>query len=55
MALPSSGTSFSFGQINDDKIYQAEEEGKYQKYLSEILKKNDGLFFNDEMILIEKK
>ncbi|PPR44458.1 MAG: hypothetical protein CFH17_01171 [Alphaproteobacteria bacterium MarineAlpha5_Bin7] len=42
-------------QISDDKIYQAEEEGKYQKYLSEILKKNDGLFFNDEMILIEKK
>ena len=41
-------------QINEENIKIAEKDGKYHKLLSEILKKNDGLYFNDEMLLIEK-
>ena len=42
-------------QVDDTKIKNAELDEKCFKKLQEILKKNDGLFFNDEMILIEKK
>ncbi len=41
-------------QIDDTKTKSAEENGNCFKYLSEILKKNDGLFFNDELLIIEK-
>ena len=41
-------------QIDDEKIKNAELNGKCFELLSEILKNNDGLHFNDEMILIEK-
>ena len=41
-------------QIDDEKIKNAELDGKCFEILSKILKNNDGLYFNDEMILIEK-
>ena len=42
-------------QINDEKISLAEKEGSCFKILEEILKKNDGLFFKNEFLFIEKK
>ncbi len=42
-------------QINDNKIKEAEKNNKCFEILSNILKKNDGLYFNNEMLLIEKK
>ena len=42
-------------QINDDKIKIAEKNSKNFDFLAKLLKRNDGLFFNDEILLIEKK
>ena len=41
-------------QINDDKIKEAEKNGNCFGLLSDILKQNEGLFFNNEFLVIEK-
>ena len=41
------------GQIDNEKIITAEKTGLYIKHVQEILKKYDGLWFNDEMLVIE--
>ena len=40
-------------QINDDKIKRAEKNSQSFELLAEVLKQNDGLYFNDEMLVIE--
>ena len=42
------------GQINDEKIVKAEDSGNHIQAIQSIIKENDGLWFNDEIILIEK-
>ena len=42
-------------QINDESIKNAESDGACFEMLKKILKENDGLYFNNEMMLIEKK
>ncbi len=43
------------GQISDIKVMDAEKKGEYIKVVQEIIKKYDGLSFNDEFLVIERK
>ena len=42
-------------QINDLNILEAEKNLKYEKVVRKILKKYKGLFFNNELFVIERK
>ena len=42
-------------QISDDMVREKETDQSYIKCVGEIVKDNDGLWFNDEMLVIEKK
>ena len=42
-------------QISDDKILEKEREGNYPEFIRTIIKKYNGLWFNDEIIQIERK
>ena len=42
-------------QISDEQIMKAEKIKDYPKIVKEIVNKNKGLYFNNEMFIIEKK
>ena len=42
-------------QISDEQIMNAERKKYYQKVVKDIVNKNKGLFFNNELFVIEKK
>ncbi len=42
-------------QIDDFKVIEAEKLQKYQKIVSNILHKNNGLYFNNEIFIIQRK
>ena len=41
-------------QIDDYKVLDAEKSQKYQKIVSAVVNKNNGLYFNNEMFIISK-
>ena len=41
-------------QIDDFKVLDAEKSQRYQKIVSSIVNKNNGLYFNNEMFVIKK-
>ena len=41
------------GQINNENVMKAERDGRYVQYIQEIIKKYGGLWFNNEMLVIE--
>jgi len=41
------------GQINNENIMKAEQDGRYVRYIQETIKKYGGLWFNDELLVIE--
>ena len=41
------------GQINNENIMKAEQDGRYVQYIQETIKKYGGLWFNDELLVIE--
>ena len=41
-------------QIDDSKVLNAEKSQRYQKIVSAIVNKNNGLYFNNEIFIIEK-
>ena len=43
------------GQINDNKVLEAEKNGSYITHVQDIIKKYGGLTFNDELLIIERK
>jgi hypothetical protein len=42
-------------QINDLEILKAEKNNSYEAIVKKIIKKYDGLWFNDELLIITKK
>jgi hypothetical protein len=42
-------------QINNENIMKAEQDGRYVQYIQETIKKYGGLWFNDELLVIEHK
>ena len=42
-------------QISDEQIMKAERKNFYQKVVKNIVNKNKGLYFNNELFVIEKK
>ncbi|MDC0498127.1 hypothetical protein OAO21_03070 [Alphaproteobacteria bacterium] len=42
-------------QIDDFKVLDAEKSQKYQKVVANIVNKNNGLYFNNEIFVIQKK
>ena len=42
-------------QMDDNKISEAERNNLYQKVTQDIVKKNNGLWFYDELLAISKK
>ena len=42
-------------QISDKQILSAEKKKNYQKIVQKILNKNKGLYFNNELFVIERK
>ena len=42
-------------QMDDDKVMNAEKKSNYEKIVKNILAKNKGLYFNNEIFVIEKK
>jgi len=42
-------------QISDEQILKAERKKDYQNIVKEIVNKNKGLYFNDEIFVIERK
>ena len=42
-------------QISDEQVMKAERNKKYLKIVKEIVNKNKGLYFNDELFIIQKK
>ena len=42
-------------QINDLEIHKAEKNNSYEAIVKKIIKKYDGLWFNDELLIITKK
>ena len=42
-------------QISDEQVMKAERSKNYLKIVKKIVNKNKGLYFNDEMFVIEKK
>jgi hypothetical protein len=41
------------GQINNENVMKAEQNDQYVQYIREIIKKYGGLWFNNEMLVIE--
>ena len=41
------------GQINNENVMEAEQDGRYVQYIQETIKKYGGLWFNDELLVIE--
>ena len=42
-------------QIDDFKVLDAEKSQKYQKVVGNIVNKNNGLYFNNEIFVIQRK
>ena len=42
-------------QVNNENIMKAEQDGQYIQYIQETIKKYGGLWFNDELLVIEHK
>ena len=42
-------------QISDEQIFKAENNKKYQKVVKQIVNKNKGMHFNNELFIIEKR
>ena len=42
-------------QIDELKVLQSEKSQNYQKIVSEIVNKNNGLYFNNEIFVIQRK
>ena len=42
-------------QISDKQIMNAERKKNYQKIVKDIVNKNKGLYFNNELFVIERK
>ena len=42
-------------QISEEQIFKAEKSKNYQKIVKDIVNKHKGLYFNNELIVIEKK
>ncbi len=42
-------------QISDEQILKAERKKDYQNIVKEIVNKNKGLYFNNEIFVIERK
>ena len=42
-------------QMDDDKVMKAEKKSNYEKVVKNIVAKNKGLYFNNEIFVIEKK
>ena len=42
-------------QISDEQIMKAERKNYYQKVVKDIVNQNKGLYFNNELFVIEKK
>ena len=47
--------SIYVNQIDDDKVMKVEKSKNYEKIIQKIVTKNKGLYFNNEMFVIEKK
>ena len=43
------------GQINNNNVMQAEQSGEYVQLVKDVVKKHEGLWFNNEMLIIERK
>ena len=43
------------GQISDKMVREKESDQSYVKCVEEVIKEHNGLWFNDEMLIIEKK
>ena len=41
------------GQISNENVMEAEQDGRYVQYIQETIKKYGGLWFNDELLVIE--
>ena len=41
-------------QISDEQIFRAENNKKYQKVVKQIVNKNKGMYFNNELFIIER-
>ena len=42
-------------QISDKQILNAEKKNNYQKIVKQIVNENKGLYFNNELFVIERK
>ena len=42
-------------QIDDDKVMKVEKSKNYEDVVQKIVTKNKGLYFNNEIFVIEKK
>ncbi len=42
------------GQINNEKILNAEKNGRYSQHVQSVLQKYKSLWFNNEMLIIER-
>ena len=42
-------------QISEEQIFKAEKSKNYQKIVKDVVNKHKGLYFNNELIVIEKK
>ena len=47
--------SIYVNQIDDDKIMKVEKTKNYEKIVKNTVAKNKGLYFNNEIFVIEKK
>ena len=43
------------GQISDEMVKEKESDQSYIKCIEDIIRENDGLWFNDELVVIERK
>ena len=41
------------GRINNKNVMEVEQDGRYVQYIQETIKKYGGLWFNDELLVIE--
>ena len=47
--------SIYVNQIDDDKVMKVEKSKNYENVVQKIITKNKGLYFNNEIFVIEKK
>ena len=47
--------SIYVNQMDDDKVMKVEKTKNYEKVVQNIVAKNKGLYFNNEIFVIEKK